>query len=180
MQEMKIKIVDGRHSRAVQEALFELGYEWGRCGQTVSHTNKAYLYSWVDGSICYSSDDDPEWAEYVLYKGALVKGEAPKRILVLEEMDENVQRRHVVRSWTMFFRDIITGLRTSDIRLADREYRVGDEMLLQEYDPVEEMYTGREQLVRITYIQGSKSNPCAISHLALDDKYVVLSIKLVA
>lgn len=103
----------------------------------------------------------------------------PKRIVVLEELDDDVQRRHVVRSWSMFFRDIITGERTADIRLRDREYRVGDEMLLQEYDPVEETYTGREQLVKITYIQGGKSNPCAISHLALDDKYVVLSIKKV-
>jgi hypothetical protein len=87
--------------------------------------------------------------------------------------------QHVVKSWSMFFRDIITGERTSDIRLNDRRYAVGDTMLLQEFDPVKQEYTGREVVVAITYMQTNKSNPCAISHVALDDAYVVLSIRMV-
>lgn len=84
---------------------------------------------------------------------------------------------HVVKSWETFFRDIITGERTSDIRLNDRRYAVGDFLLLREFDPIAQSYTGREETVEITYIQGSKSNPCAISHRALADEYVVLSIR---
>jgi len=90
---------------------------------------------------------------------------------------------HHVKSWETFYRDILTGKRTSDIRLNDRRYAVGDHMLLQEFDPIANSskgdYTGRNCLVVITYIQNSKSNPCAISHRALHDDYVVLSIKLV-
>lgn len=85
---------------------------------------------------------------------------------------------HIVKSWGMFFEDILSGERTSDIRLNDRRYAVGDTMLLQEYDPVTSSYTGREQRVEITYLQCNKSNPCAISREALRDDYVVLSIKL--
>jgi hypothetical protein len=86
---------------------------------------------------------------------------------------------HELKSWSMFFRDIITGQRTADIRChLDRRFRVGDNMLLLEWDPVKNVYTGREALVKITYIQTNKSNPCAISHLALADDYSVLSIKL--
>ena len=86
---------------------------------------------------------------------------------------------HVVKSWSMFFADILSGDRTSDIRLNDRRYAVGDRMLLNEFDPVRGTYTGRQQLVLITYLQQNKSNPCAISRDALRDDYVVLSIKLV-
>lgn len=86
--------------------------------------------------------------------------------------------QHVVKSWIMFFTDIISGERTSDIRLNDRRYAVGDTMLLREFDPVKNEYTGREAEVEITYMQTNKSNPCAISYLALHNDYVVLSIKL--
>ena len=86
-------------------------------------------------------------------------------------------RLHKVKSWSMFFMDIVTGDRTSDIRnTSDRRYAVGDFMLLQEFDPVKQEYTGREQLVKITYIQQNKSNPCAISHDAIRDDHAVLSI----
>ena len=78
----------------------------------------------------------------------------------------------------MFFSDIITGERTSDIRKNDRRYAVGDTMLLQEFDPVTYTYTGRQAEVEITYMQTNKSNPCAISHDALHNDYVVLSIRL--
>lgn len=86
---------------------------------------------------------------------------------------------HFVKSWSMFYKDIITGIRTSDIRLNDRRYRVGDEMCLEEFDPVGQEYTGNTTFVEITYIQTNMSNPCAISHLALHKDYVVLSIKLI-
>lgn len=77
----------------------------------------------------------------------------------------------------MFYKDIKTGERTSDIRLNDRRYAVSDTMILQEFDPVKFEYTGNEMEVEITYIQTNKSNPCAISQFALHDDYVVLSIK---
>lgn len=86
---------------------------------------------------------------------------------------------HTIKSWTMFFGDILNGTRTSDIRCTlDRRFMVGDQMLLQEFDPVIQEYTGREQLVDITYIQQNKSNPCAISHDAIRDDHAVLSIRL--
>lgn len=84
---------------------------------------------------------------------------------------------HTVKSWSMFYKDIATGERTSDIRLNDRRYAVGDIMDLREFDPVTHTYTGQAQFVEITYIQTNKSNPCAISQFALHDDYVVLSIK---
>lgn len=104
----------------------------------------------------------------------------PQHFVDVPEVEDVRKRQHVLRSWTMFFNGILDGTRTSDIRKTDdRHFLVGDYLLLQEYDPVEECYTGREQRVQITYIQQNKSNPCAISHLAIADGYAVLSIKLV-
>lgn len=86
---------------------------------------------------------------------------------------------HVLKSWTLFFSDILTGERTSDIRATnDRRFMKGDLMELQEWDPVRGKYTGRWAKVEITYVQTNKSNPCAISREALRDDYTVLSIKL--
>lgn len=87
---------------------------------------------------------------------------------------------HVLKSWSMFFIDILSGERTSDIRwTGDRRFHVGDTLILKEFDPVKQEHTGREQKVLITYIQQNKSNPCAISREALADDYAVLSIRKV-
>jgi hypothetical protein len=88
---------------------------------------------------------------------------------------------HTLKSWTMFYKDIESGIRTSDIRCTtDRRFVIGDRMLLKEFDPVKFVYTGRSQMVEITYVQTNKSNPCAISNDALHDDYAVLSIKKIA
>jgi len=87
---------------------------------------------------------------------------------------------HKIKSWTLFFSDILSGERTSDIRCTeDRRFLKGDYMELQEWDPIKNKYTGRWALVEITYVQTNKSNPCAISREALRDDYTVLSIKLI-
>lgn len=89
------------------------------------------------------------------------------------------ERTHVLKSWSMFFKDIVAGTRTADIREhTDRRFKVGDVLLLREFDPVKFVYTGREQSVEVTYIQVNKSNPCAISEQALHPDYSVLSIKV--
>jgi hypothetical protein len=81
--------------------------------------------------------------------------------LVHDEARESVQHR--VKSWPQFFQPIFEGLKTHDLRRKDdRDYRVGDTMLLMEYDPRSESYTGRELEVRITYVT-SAEYPCAYS-----------------
>jgi hypothetical protein len=76
---------------------------------------------------------------------------------------------------------MIAGRKTHDIRLNDRDYAVGDQLLLQEYDAIGETgYTGREAVFDITYITGHKAAPCAVSTAVLPKEYVVLSVKLLA
>jgi hypothetical protein len=82
-----------------------------------------------------------------------------------------------MKCWPQFFAPILRGEKTHDLRRADdRDFRVGDLLRLQEFDPKANCYTGREVTVRITYIT-SADNPCALSEDALHPDFCVLSIK---
>jgi Domain of unknown function (DUF3850) len=83
---------------------------------------------------------------------------------------------HKVKSWPHLFEAALAGTKTHEMRKAtERDYRVGDTLRIQEYDPSLETYTGRELVVRITYITSSES-PCALSRSGLHPDYCILSI----
>lgn len=83
-----------------------------------------------------------------------------------------------VKSWTHFFQAIKRGDKLHDMRdLRDRKYKVGDVLILQEYDPFKGEYTGDTCRVKITYIT-SADTPCAFSSSALAPGYCILSLKL--
>jgi hypothetical protein len=83
---------------------------------------------------------------------------------------------HRLKSWPEFFEPIRCGIKKHDLRRADdRVFKTGDKVLLEEYDPETKSYTGRNLLVRITYIT-SADMPCALSHDALHQDFCILSI----
>jgi hypothetical protein len=60
--------------------------------------------------------------------------------------------RHDLKTWPQYYQAIIDGLKTFDIRKDDRGFQVGDELLLREYKPDKQQYTGRQLLVKVTYV----------------------------
>jgi hypothetical protein len=85
---------------------------------------------------------------------------------------------HPIKCWPEFFSAIVAGEKKHDLRRADdRAFRVGDTLLLREFDPDTKRYTGKKQRVRITYITSSES-PCALSTVALREDFCILSIEL--
>jgi hypothetical protein len=83
---------------------------------------------------------------------------------------------HRVKSWPHLFEATVAGVKNHELRRAsDRDYRVGDTLRLQEFDPVARRYTARELTVRITYITSAKF-PCALSEGALHPDFCILSI----
>ena len=87
---------------------------------------------------------------------------------------------HELKCWPKFFDAIAAGLKRHDLRrCGDRDFRVADRMVLREFSPDAQAYTGREQLVEITYVT-SAEEPCALSDAALNDDYCILSIRRVA
>lgn len=81
-----------------------------------------------------------------------------------------------VKSWPWFFEPMCAGKKKHDMRdKTERPYRVGDRMLLREFDPRGAGYTGREAIAMITYIT-SNDTPCAMSSNALDKDACILSV----
>ncbi len=61
--------------------------------------------------------------------------------------------RHTLKCQPGYFSDLRSGLKTFEVRKGtDRFYQYGDELLLQEWGPNVKCYTGRELLMRVTYV----------------------------
>ena len=59
---------------------------------------------------------------------------------------------HVLKTWPEYFQPICDGNKTFEKRKNDRDYKEGDRLLLQEWDPATREYTGREVWAVVTYI----------------------------
>jgi hypothetical protein len=66
-------------------------------------------------------------------------------------MDGGQMTVHDLKIWPQYFDTVLSCVKTFEARKADRDYRVGDHLVLREWSKIEE-YTGREVIVRITYI----------------------------
>lgn len=60
--------------------------------------------------------------------------------------------KHELKCWPEFYRKIIRGDKTFEIRKNDRDFNEGDELWLREWHPVAEEYSGRETAVEVTYL----------------------------
>jgi len=59
---------------------------------------------------------------------------------------------HELKCWPTFFDAIDKGKKTFEVRKNDRDFQVRDILILQEWDPVEERYSGRLIFVEVVYI----------------------------
>lgn len=59
---------------------------------------------------------------------------------------------HELKVWPQFYDAIIRKDKTFEVRRHDRDFAVGDELILREWDRVEERRTGRVTIRNITYI----------------------------
>lgn len=83
---------------------------------------------------------------------------------------------HTVKSWTYLFDAFMRGEKSHDIRVMDRDFKVGDELVLQRYDWGRSEYTGEETRAVVTYITSGQHEACAFSGAVLHPKYCILSI----
>ena len=59
---------------------------------------------------------------------------------------------HDLKCWTSVFQDVYLGVKSFEIRVNDRDYKVGDTLHLREYNPETDAFTGRWVSRRVTYI----------------------------
>ncbi|MEQ6333278.1 DUF3850 domain-containing protein [Sphingobium sp. MK2] len=81
-----------------------------------------------------------------------------------------------MKSWPWFYREMIAGRKKHDMRdKRKRSYKVGDRVLLREWDPRSGSYSGEQCVFEITYIT-SNDSPCALSSGGLDRNMAILSM----
>lgn len=59
---------------------------------------------------------------------------------------------HRLKTWLPFYEAVEHGVKSFEIRRADRDFRSGDILILQEYDPHEQRFTGRECSREVMYV----------------------------
>jgi len=59
---------------------------------------------------------------------------------------------HKLKALNPYFSDILDGMKTFEIRKNDRNFQIGDQLLLQEYDLYTNKYLERNCLCNVIYI----------------------------
>jgi len=77
---------------------------------------------------------------------------------------------HRLKTWPDEFMAIVSGDNTFEYRLNDRGFKCGDCLILEEYDPKTDEYTGMQVTREITYILGNLK-------FGLPEGYVVMAVK---
>lgn len=106
------------------------------------------------------------------------------------------RKQHELKCWPQFFQATREGTKRFELRRNDRDFRVGDELLLKEWDPKAEYgspadntepvgYTGREIKVRVDWIMDTDTirsltvppelRDCALPGIG----FVIMSVSLV-
>jgi len=63
---------------------------------------------------------------------------------------------HELKTWTEYFRLVESGKKPFELRKNDRGFLPGHLLLLREYDPQSQTYTGRTLRRKITYVLQGK------------------------
>jgi hypothetical protein len=59
---------------------------------------------------------------------------------------------HELKTWPDYYFRVFNGQKTFEVRKHDRDFTVGDRLILKEYDPATGLYTGNELARTITFI----------------------------
>jgi ASC-1-like (ASCH) protein len=77
---------------------------------------------------------------------------------------------HNLKTRPEFFNELWLGRKTFEVRKDDRDFQVGDTLVLREWNPQSESYTGRDVVSEVTYIlQGGQ--------FGVEEGYCVLALK---
>lgn len=90
---------------------------------------------------------------------------------IANSSEERRTGKHEVKVLPQFVKPIVTGRKQFEIRYNDRDYRVGDKLILKEWDEEKSEFTGVIIDCSITYLLKG-------GQYGIEPRYVVLGIKL--
>jgi hypothetical protein len=95
----------------------------------------------------------------------------PMDELILRTIREKTITVHDLKIWPQYFQAVREGRKTFELRKWDRDYKEGDRLILREFDPLIEDFTGEAVRAIITYILFGPHAPAGMC---------LMSIKVVA
>ena len=72
-----------------------------------------------------------------------------------------------------YFKEIVDGNKNFEVRKNDRNYKIGDTLILKEYDPIKKNFTGNYAKATVMYILKDKDFPIGIK-----EGYCIMGIHL--
>jgi hypothetical protein len=77
---------------------------------------------------------------------------------------------HYLKTWTQYFDRIVSGEKNFEVRKNDRDFQVNDVLVLKEWYPNLQKYSGNQETVIVTYILHGPE-------FGIEDGHCVMSIK---
>jgi len=59
---------------------------------------------------------------------------------------------HELKTWPRYFGSLANGTKAFELRRNDRSFQVGDTLILKEWEPSKNDYTGRELVRTVSYV----------------------------
>lgn len=73
---------------------------------------------------------------------------------------------HVLKTWPEYFEAVASGVKTFELRFDDRDYQVGDHLMLREWS-VTDGYTGSVVVKRVSYVLRGGAFGLAEGHVCM-------------
>jgi len=80
---------------------------------------------------------------------------------------------HELKTWPEYFYEIKAGHKRFEFRKNDRDFKAGDILILREWEPGSETYTGEQVTVNVSYVLNGGELP------GIDSDMCIISISLV-
>lgn len=77
---------------------------------------------------------------------------------------------HELKTWPEYFKEVVRGAKNFEVRKDDRNFSIGDTLILREWNPSTENYTGVITNKKITYIMSG-------GRFGIEEGYVILSLR---
>lgn len=84
----------------------------------------------------------------------------------------SIEMIHYLKTWPPYFEEVYQGKKNFELRKNDRNFQIGDILVLQEWTAETEQYTGREIAKKVEYVLEGGS-------LGLEEGYVIMALSMV-
>lgn len=135
------------------------------------HSDKFKLCKEVKTKKCPVCKRDIEESELGSYKCLCGYREFKASVENTSRQREEV---HELKTLPKYFKEVVEGSKTFEVRKDDRDFQVGDWLKLREYNSTKKKYTGDYLMTVITYILGRNED----EKIYVPDGYVILGIKV--